>query len=193
MEQQIEIEYKNLLTEQEFWLLVKAFQIEEKNFKEQKNHYFDTRDFALKKFGCALRIREKGNEFTFTMKEPHAEGLLETNEAIDGKLTQRAIEAGELPEGEIKNRIKKYGIDPRDIKYFGTLSTYRAEIPYKGGLLVFDKSFYFKKTDFELEYEVENAEQGKKAFFELLARYDIPFRKTENKILRFYREMKRQS
>lgn len=57
MTQEIEIEFKNIVTEEEFNTLCKSFSIEV--FTKQVNHYFETPDFSLKA-GSALRIRHKG-------------------------------------------------------------------------------------------------------------------------------------
>lgn len=59
MVQELEIEFKNLLTKEEFHRLADFFQLTEKDFAEQENYYFDTKYFALKKHGAALRIRKK--------------------------------------------------------------------------------------------------------------------------------------
>ena len=80
MDQHIEIEYKNLLTKQDFERLVQFFKIESNQFFTQQNHYFDTTDFRLKKSGSALRIREKNETYELTLKQPAAEGKLETNQ-----------------------------------------------------------------------------------------------------------------
>lgn len=189
MNQQLEIEYKNLLTEEEFLRLLTHFKIKEKDLVLQKNHYFDTPEFLLKKQGCALRIREVGADFELTLKEPAENGLLETNEKIDEHIAKRAIKLNILPKGYVVHRIAAKKIEPSRLRYFGTLSTFRKEIPYKDGLLVLDKSSYFKKVDFELEYEVKDPEFGKRIFFDLLKQFEIPIRKTENKIMRFYLEM----
>ncbi|MDP4171017.1 MAG: CYTH domain-containing protein, partial [Bacillota bacterium] len=70
--------------------------------------------------------------------------------------------------------------------YFGTLTTKRAEFPYENGLMVLDYSTYFHKEDYELEYEVNDYETGKNTFAIFLKKFDIPERKTENKIRRFF-------
>ncbi|MEH7347045.1 CYTH domain-containing protein, partial [Bacillus sp. JJ1532] len=53
---------------------------------------------------------------------------------------------------------------------------------------VLDHSYYLNKEDFEIEYEVSNREKGLEVFSELLLNLDIPIRKTDNKIMRFYKE-----
>ena len=63
MSQSIEIEFKNLLSIEEFNRMITYFQLSDDDFFRQINHYFDTKDFALKNLGCALRIREKKEYF----------------------------------------------------------------------------------------------------------------------------------
>ena len=46
MTQEIEIEFKNIVTKEEFDTLCKSFSIEA--FTKQVNHYFETPDFSLK-------------------------------------------------------------------------------------------------------------------------------------------------
>ncbi len=48
MTQEIEIEFKNLLTKSEFLKLSEALCMKKHDFKQQVNHYFDTKDFSLK-------------------------------------------------------------------------------------------------------------------------------------------------
>lgn len=59
MAQEIEIEFKNLLTKNEFEKLTQAYQLDNEDFVLQENHYFDTKSFALKHKGAALRIRKR--------------------------------------------------------------------------------------------------------------------------------------
>ncbi len=74
MTQEIEIEFKNIVTKEEFDTLCKSFSIEA--FTKQVNHYFETPDFSLKEAGSALRIRHKGATYTLTLKQPAEIGLL---------------------------------------------------------------------------------------------------------------------
>ncbi|WP_197489725.1 CYTH domain-containing protein [Rossellomorea aquimaris] len=193
MAQEIEIEFKNLLTEDEFDALTSHFKIPQSEFKSQDNHYLDTPLFLLKDQSSALRIREKNDEFTLTLKTPLEEGLLETNQPLSHKESLSLLKEGEFPDGEVKDVLNMLSIPISSLEHFGTLTTNRAEIEYRGGLLVFDQSSYLNKVDFELEYEVTNREFGEKIFLELLQELSIPVRKTENKIKRFYREKIKQT
>jgi uncharacterized protein YjbK len=186
--QEIEIEFKNLLTFEEFTSLCSKFQVQSEDFFSQVNHYFDTTNFALKENGCALRIRRKGDTYTLTLKQPAEEGLLETHQIVsEEEFTAMKVEGRGLISGMISTIIKdELGIDPAAIRYFGSLKTNRVEFPFKDGLLVLDESNYMETSDFEVEYEAKNYEQGKKQFFDLLGEHGIPVRETKNKIVRFY-------
>ncbi|WP_026574547.1 CYTH domain-containing protein [Bacillus sp. UNC438CL73TsuS30] len=190
MFQNIEIEFKNMLTKDEYELLLIKFTAAESKLITQENHYFDTKDFALKNEQSALRIRQKGQQFEMTLKQPANIGLLETTQKLTEAEATLAIQEGKLPSGAIKEIISKMDIVFSKLSYFGSLITNRAEMNYKGGILVLDHSLFLNKEDYELEYEVENEQLGQKIFKELLNQYNIPHRKTENKIQRFYNQKK---
>ena len=188
----IEIEFKNMVNREEFSSLIDFFNIRSEDFSEQENHYFDTPDFLLKAKGSALRIREKNGSFELTLKQPHPEGLLETNQNLTESEAAEMIRTGKIPAELIIRSIKELGIETDKLQYFGTLATKRAEKEYMKGLAVLDHSRYLNKEDFELEYEVDNRNEGELTFLNLLKQLNIPVRKTENKIKRFYNEKYRQ-
>jgi uncharacterized protein YjbK len=186
MDQHIEIEFKNLLTKEDFERISQFFQVKPSHFFSQQNHYFDTGHFDLKKQNSALRIREKNETFELTLKQPAAEGKLESNQAISKQQADAFLQEGLFPDGAVRELIIQTGLNPLDFSYFGTLRTDRAETSYQGGLIVLDHSFYADKEDYELEYEVDNASIGEKIFIELLETLNISLQKTENKVKRFY-------
>jgi uncharacterized protein YjbK len=188
MAETIEIEFKNLLTKVEYENLLKTFNVEDKDIVKQSNHYFDTPNFSLKDLGSALRIREKKNSFELTLKQPADVGLLETTQHLSSNEFEAAIKQQIFPEGIVQERLEQLDIAFTNIVYFGFLTTKRAEFPYKEGLLVLDHSFYLEKEDYEIEYEVEDFQTGLLVFQELLKQYDIPVRKTQNKIARLYQQ-----
>ncbi|PAD24921.1 CYTH domain-containing protein [Niallia circulans] len=190
--QNIEIEFKNMLTKEEYELLLTHFQVGKEDLFEQENHYFDTSDFALKANHSALRIRKKKAEYELTLKQPHPDGLLETNKTLSKAESDDIFSTGKINDEQISSLLRNMNIDPASIIYFGSLRTIRAEKQIGNGLLVLDHSFYLKKEDYELEYEVSNREEGKIYFQELLATLKIPVRKTKNKVRRFYEEKYKQ-
>ncbi|MCU9612430.1 CYTH domain-containing protein [Caldibacillus lycopersici] len=191
MSQHLEIEYKNILMPNEFLQIQSYFNVSEQDFFMQENDYFDTADFSLKQLGCALRVRKKNGSYEFTLKEPQAIGLLETNEIITEADYNQLKNNQSFPSGRIYERLLSLTIDIPAVIYFGTLTTRRAETSYKNGLLVLDKSSYLKKEDYELEYEVIDPKLGEQNFLDLLSQFNIPKRKTDNKIVRFYKEKQR--
>lgn len=188
MSKEIEIEYKNLLTKNEFELLKNRFTISQEDFISQENHYFDTLTFSLKAQQSALRIRKKQDMYILTLKQPLEQGLLETHQSITKEQAAFLINGGSLKkiEGEIQAAVILMGIDPAAIKYLGSLKTDRAEVRDGENILVLDHSFYLNHEDYELEYEVKEPIQGKQRFLEILKQNEIPLRPTKNKILRFF-------
>lgn len=186
MTQEIEIEFKNLLSKSEFLQLKSFFSLSTSDFFKQANHYIDTETFILKETLQALRIREKNGNFELTLKQPAKIGLLETNQPISKQEFEQFIESDILPDGQIKSILMQQQINVDALTYFGTLTTHRAEKEYKDGLIVLDHSSYLNTEDYELEYEVSNKDIGKKHFDELLKLLGIPVRKTNNKVVRFY-------
>lgn len=189
MSRNIEIEFKNLITETEFHLLLKTFNITNKDFFTQVNHYFDTKEFELKQLNSALRIREISGSYELTLKKPAKEGLLEINDRLNKNEAQQFLNEIIIPEGEVGNELKKLNIKIEELTLLGSLRTDRAEVKYKEGLLVLDHSFYNDQEDYEVEYEVANYEQGKEDFFLLLDQLKIVKQKTDNKIKRLFTAM----
>ncbi|WP_050182749.1 CYTH domain-containing protein [Domibacillus robiginosus] len=181
MNEEIEIEFKCVVTKAQFDDLVAAFNPEP--FRHQSNHYFDTIDFLLKEAGSALRIREKGGRAEMTLKEPAETGLLESTVSLSQDEVKDAL-SGSLPHNKVINRAAERAGSARFV-HFGTLSTTRAEMTYKDGLLVFDHSTYLGQEDYEIEYEAKDA-SGEDVFHQLLTKYGIDYKPAENKIRRFY-------
>jgi uncharacterized protein YjbK len=188
LSQNIEIEFKNMLNKEEYDKLICYFNIEAKDFFTQENHYFDTPDFALKHQKSALRIRQKGDQFEMTLKQPIEEGLLETNQIITKEEASKAFSQHTLPGGVIQNQLSKMDISLAKLRYFGALTTKRVEFRYENGLLVLDHSYYLNKEDYEVEYEVDNYQLGQQLFYQFLHQHGIPLRESENKIQRFYHQ-----
>ncbi|MBM7659739.1 uncharacterized protein YjbK [Bacillus mesophilus] len=188
MNQEIEIEFKNLVTKEEFEGLLKEFSISNHQFILQQNHYFDTTSFSLKDHKAALRIRYKNNSYTLTLKQTINKGILETHQDLSENEAQSMLQGGLLIQGDIRTLIDDLNIDSKEIQYLGTLETNRAETNYLNGTLVFDHSHYLNKNDYEIEYEVTDYEKGLQNFNHLLQKHQIDIRETNNKIQRFFIE-----
>ncbi|WP_430509482.1 CYTH domain-containing protein [Gottfriedia solisilvae] len=186
MAKEIEIEFKNLLTKDEFTKLQNVFHITESMFVEQTNYYFETPSFTLKNSGGALRIRQKSHSFVLTLKIRQAIGHLEIHQKLSESEAMKILETSQIPDGEVKEYLIEENIKIDNLALLGDLTTRRVELPYENGLLVLDHSTYLNHEDYELEYEVTDELVGKKHFINLLCKYEIPERKTLNKIKRFF-------
>ncbi|MEN1935727.1 CYTH domain-containing protein [Paenibacillus sp. 102] len=184
MTQEIEIEFKNMVTQAEFQMLCDAFSIQ--SFTKQVNHYFETPHFSLKAAGSALRIRHKGGAYTLTLKQPAEIGLLETHQSITEEEAQQMMKTNQIIAGSVLDQLHTLQIPVSTLTYMGSLTTERAETTFEGGTLVFDHSFYYNHDDYELEYEVQDEAAGKAAFLNLLNKHHIPVRHTKNKVQRFF-------
>jgi len=185
MSQEIEIEYKNLLTRDEFDRLLQHLPFPS-TAKKQINYYFETEDFVLAKNKCALRIREKNGKYVLTLKEPHEDGLLETHDELSREEAVSWIQGTIIPKPNIARQLKLKNISLNELVYFGELATARRETEYENVLIVLDYSTYNGTEDFEFELEAPTVSVGKKTFHSILQQFNIPERATPNKIERFF-------
>ncbi|WP_416151239.1 CYTH domain-containing protein [Salipaludibacillus sp. HK11] len=187
MSQEIEIEFKNLINNQQYQTLLNVYSSLKGPTFEQVNHYFDTESFLIKASRSALRVRYKGNYYVLTLKQPHPEGLLETHQPINDVEFATLKEHGTIPNGEISTQLSELlGESVPKLAYLGHLTTTRTEIQLDEGLLVLDKSSYFDQVDYEIEFECEEASSGRRAFNKLIDSWGLTWKEPENKIQRFY-------
>lgn len=175
-----EIEFKTFITKEKYEQLIKDFNLEN-NIYSQTNHYFDTEDTKLLNNHIVLRIRQKGNNFKLTKKIRAEVGADETHILLPKENAQEMLENG------IDASI--IGI-PLFVKKIAELTTYRVSSPYKDGTIFFDRSEYYGHVDYEIEYEVNEIEQGKKDFLDFLASYEIPYKDSIRKSKRAYENRK---
>lgn len=187
MQYEIEIEFKNLLSKEEFQVLQDFFDYQHNEAFSQKNIYFDTPDLQLAKQSSALRIRLKNKKAVMTLKSPHGEHLEEHHAHLDYNEAKAMVKNQKLslPQA-MKVLLEKRLIDTDQLEYQANLETKRFETHYKNGTIVLDYSQYHGHEDYELEYETNDAYQGREVFMELLKRFNIPQRETPNKIQRAY-------
>ena len=161
----LEIEYKTLLTKDEFNRL--NSQLSHVTPVTQTNYYFDSDNFDMKAHRMSLRIRTLPNRAEITLKIPKEVGNLEYNYDLSVADAKEIIKSGQFPEVDFLKLIE-------DI-----------------GLMALDSNQYADIKDYELELEVENAEKGKKDFDNFLAQHDIDFKYAKSKVARFSATLKR--
>lgn len=191
MEQELEIEYKNLLTKDEYDKLLEAEFINHSASSKitQTNHYFDTSGKLLKKHHAALRIRETATRNELTFKVPAHDFLMETNFPLNNEQTKDILGKKQFSLDEITN--KKIDLDIPGLlshsifKHFNQFQTVRYEKQVGEHLMVLDQTtFQNGVIDYELEVESENSLKGRIFFDSLLDKYTIPSRATLPKIAR---------
>jgi uncharacterized protein YjbK len=182
LSKELEIEFKNMLTKEEY---VKLLADTKKTPISQTNHYFDTADFQLRRHKAALRIRQIEDHYVCTLKTPAPVGNYETTDNLTSLQAGHILEGQQFDAPEVRAELERLNVSPAALKLIGSLTTYRAEIEYAGGLLVLDHSQYCGIEDYELEYEVTDEVIGKEAFFTLLKERAIPIRPADKKIARF--------
>lgn len=185
MVQEVEIEFKNLLTADEFNRLASYLAFPDEAVK-QTNYYFETADYLLKTYGSALRIREKNGTYTLTLKEPHPDGLLETHDPLTKQEKERWLSGQHSKAPNVTRQLQKKGIALSDLYYIGQLVTKRRQQTYKQTIVVLDESMYNGRKDYELEVEATDYKTGLTVFRNLLDTLAIPQRETPNKIKRFF-------
>ncbi|MDN7226163.1 CYTH domain-containing protein [Planococcus sp. N064] len=190
MTKELEIEFKNMLTRKEYDQLLEHFGYTEADAKTQVNHYFDTADFALKSSKCALRIRKKHNGFECTLKTPAPKGNYETTDLLNERQAQEFIEGVSHEAPEVCEALQTLNVAPAQLKMIGKLTTHRIEFDFQSGLLVLDHSEYGETMDYELEFEVADAQIGEQQFTEFLQQRQIPLRPADKKIARFMKSAK---
>src|SRR5690625_3128052 len=114
MNQEIEIEYKNLLTAIEFNHLLQSLPFPS-NSQRQVNYYFETENLSLSKNKCALRIREKDKVYTLTLKQPHPYGVLETSDRLTKKEAFNWIQGNIIDKPNTINQLAQLNIVPSSL------------------------------------------------------------------------------
>ncbi|API79006.1 CYTH domain-containing protein [Staphylococcus argenteus] len=183
-----EIEFKQIISASLYETL------QEKYFKncvlfKQVNYYIDTPDFKLKQHRSALRIRVKDKQFEMTLKTPAEVGLMEYNHIISiNPEIDMIIPNDSLPDDIRQILVKQFGVNDQSLSILGALTTYRQETQYQGDLLVLDKSEYLDTTDYELEFEVKDYDQGLQKFQSLLNEWNLEHKQPLNKVQRFFKK-----
>lgn len=185
MSQEIEIEFKTLLTKAEFETLLHALPFPEEAIT-QTNYYFETDDLAFKKQHSALRIRKKADKYTLTLKEPHAEGILETHDHLSANEFERWINNEPVPKDNVAKQLAALGLKESDLRYYGALQTARRTFTRNQIIYVLDKSTYNNITDYELEIEAPSKTIGQQALQDILTQYPVSKQQSITKIERFF-------
>ena len=177
----LEIEYKTLLDKEEYQSLLPLFADTE--LVVQTNHYIDTPDQLIRKEKMALRVRTFTDQAELTLKVPEDVGHFEYNQDLNPEETKEILQHQQFPDGEIKNLLISKEIPVEHLAVWGSLTTERFEKETDAGLVALDHSLYLDTEDYELEIEVETAEQEEN-FHQFIKEHGIVYKAAKNKIAR---------
>lgn len=186
MTKNIEIEYKNLLSEATYNRLFQAFAFDQTPALTQKNIYFDTEDGKLRNQQIGLRVRITDTYVHLTMKQPVANHQkLETTDKLTSADAEVIATTGKLTNGpEIAKILAEFDIALSDLVVIGQFKTVRHQQIIQGHTMVLDHCYFSQFEDFELEVESHDAASGQAFFQEILQKYNIPQQIVKQKIRR---------
>ncbi|HLQ72622.1 MAG TPA: CYTH domain-containing protein [Bacillota bacterium] len=184
MRKEIEYESKNLLTEEEFFTLLQAYEFPTEKI-EQTNYYFDTAKKHLHKNKCALRIRLINKQYTLTYKEPYRDGTLELHETLSKADAEKWLNNNFNQTNKIVSHLKQNNFPINQLNYLGELTTTRFQLAREHVTLFLDKSSYNNQQDFEIEVEAESSSMAHSFLIDILNTYHIRKRDAVPKIIRF--------
>lgn len=180
---EVEIEFKNLLTEEEYNHIYEYFDLDGVNTINNDNYYYDDVRSSFKNNNSALRIRHTNGRREITLKIKSPKQNLEYNCSWNNEEIPEWLEVKDLPQ-EIKINSAKFNLENK-LSLIQKIETRRKELKIKGGLLVLDKNYFLGNIiDYELEYEVVNYEEGYKHFISLLKELKINRKEALPKIAR---------
>lgn len=185
MSQNIEIEYKALLTKEQF-IKIKTDLPFPPNPVRQTNYYFETAHFDLKNNNSALRIRKKDENYQLTLKQQQDEQILETHDSLNYSDFQAWTEGHPVFKQHTKQILQSINITENKLIYFGYLTTNRWQFFKNDVLYCLDESFYNNNVDYELEIEEESRHRAKSIFHKLVKTYHLEQAASIPKIQRFF-------
>jgi uncharacterized protein YjbK len=173
----LEIEFKQMLTKEQFHVLLKHFP--HAQLIQQNNRYFYYKDASIK---IATRIRTIGDESELTFKQQNNEGVIEHRFKMnfnDEDIFNRLDVLDFLSSSNLTSTFLP----------IGSLLTHRYLVIEENQEICIDENHYLDQVDYELE--VESLMDPKKAqdrFLKLLLEFSIEKRESLSKFARFIKQ-----
>ena len=181
---EIEIEFKNLLTKDQYASLFEKYDLKNSEEIINKNFYYDDADESFKKIGAALRIRYTNKKTEMTLKVKGNTQNVEINVPLDERYPKEPTVLPILP-NEIIAELERMNVKIKTPMLIQKIETLRHEITLEEGLLVLDETTFINDVvDYELEFETKDYETGLIAFEKLLEKNNIDKNPAKPKIAR---------
>lgn len=176
MKTNLEIEYKTLLSKEEYDRILAYYNDAE--VIEQTNHYYQSENSSNKKI--AARIRQIGNTFELTFKIKQEKGKLEVNFEVPSNSPEHFLRE------DVQTFLKEHHYT-HEWRYIGELHTKRHVIKDKYGEICIDHNTYLSNEDYEFEYEVNNIYESLAfpRYLEILKQFSVQNIKAKAKFHRF--------
>ncbi len=171
----IEIEAKVLLSKRDYLKLLENMTFNDQ-VKIQKNYYLDSQDRVLKKYGMAIRLRQREGKNKLTLKAPLAEGLLTKNQDLSDDEANALINNNLFPRGDISDFLDILNIDVNKLLILAQLTTERKEGTYEGLDINISKNTYSDTVDYELECDSDSVTNSQNALKDLCQQYRIEYK-----------------
>ncbi len=171
----IEIEAKVLLSRKDYLKLLENMSFNDQ-VKIQKNYYLDSEDRILKKYGMAIRLRQREGKNKLTLKAPLAEGLLTKNQDLDDDEANALINNNLFPRGDISDFLDILHIDVNKLLVLAQLTTERKEGTYDGLDINISKNTYSNTIDYELECDSDSVTNSQNALKDICQKYRIDYK-----------------
>ncbi len=171
----IEIEAKVLLSKRDYQKLLENMTFNDQ-VKIQKNYYLDSEDRVLKKYGMAVRLRQREGKNKLTLKAPLAEGLLTKNQDLSDDEANALINNNLFPRGDISDFLDILNIDVNKLLILAQLTTERKEGTYEGLDINISKNTYSDTVDYELECDSDSVTNSQNALKDLCQEYRIEYK-----------------
>lgn len=185
--QQLEIEYKILLTQDIFHQILHDYQNKITKDYIQINDYLTHPILSQKKY--MLRIRTKNNQYELTLKRPYQNHRLETNLSLTE--TEKNLFLQHRLKNEITDILENDGIKINELQHPFSLTTHRYDIQLPEGVLSLDENTYLDQHDYELEFEVNDETQGFSQFLKIIEPYHLHYQHNcPNKVARAFEAYK---
>lgn len=162
-----ELEFKTIISKEYYEQLLSNYRLIDNIFL-QTNHYFDTADLYLSSRSIVLRIRQKGDRFfKLTIKSQQEGNAYESHILLSPEQAKKMIQAG-------FNTQDFFPDMDVHVSYIASIDNFRASMPYQQGVMFVDRCEYCGTVDYELEFEVNDFEEGHQQFLLFLDQHNIP-------------------
>ena len=176
-----ELEERVLINKKQFLELEKFIQENYPNAKVhiQKNRYLDDASLTIHNIKNMLRIRSFPNagKREFTYKVGGQNGDTEYNQPLTYYWYSQIKRYSHLPEGEVKNRLLKDGVNIKSLRTLIEMRTRRIEVELYQYRIVLDENRYINIIYYDLEIESKvSKSHAKEVILQLCDKFKLEYK-----------------